>query len=207
MAASIALHAVVAPSLAAVEAQDPSAGAILNSLKVALEKAEEANPGVVHEFIDIVLESEQSKGGEESIEKLLRVANNDIADYVFEEKTPELKVLKEKSGGLKKILSVIPEQIGDRTKFLGLIREIAGKIKEVLEAISSVFTNNAKLLQKNMQQLEQHKKVFVRVSKSFSETLKRFFKDGKKDAVLRSAHRLINQTNLVLRTVKVTLES
>ena len=50
--------------------------------------------------------------------------------------------------------------------------------------------------------LEQQKKAFVRVSKSFSETLKRYFKDGKKDAVLRAAHRLVNQTNLLCRTVK-----
>lgn len=206
MAASIALHAVVVPSLNAVEASDPSASAILNSLKVALEKAEEANPGIVHEFIDKVLEAEQSKGGEESVERLLRVASNDIADYSYPEKTNDLKNLRTKSSELKKILSTIPELISDRTKFLGLIREIAGKIKQVLEAMTTVFQQDKALLQKNLQALEQHKKAFVRVSKSFSETLKRFFKDGKKDAVLRSAHRLINQTNLVLRTVKLSLE-
>jgi len=55
------------------------------------------------------------------------------------------------------------------------------------------------------QALEGHKKVFVRVSKSFSETLKRFFKDGKKDFVLRSAHRLVNQTNLLLRNIKLAI--
>ena len=32
-----------------------------------------------------------------------------------------------------------------------------------------------------------------------------FFKDGKKDAVLRSSHRLINQTNLLQRTLKLAL--
>ena len=58
-----------------------------------------------------------------------------------------------------------------------------------------------------VQPLEQHKKVFVRQAKSFSETLKRFFKDGKKDAVLRSAHRLVNQTNLILKTVKTAVDN
>ena len=55
------------------------------------------------------------------------------------------------------------------------------------------------------QTLETKKKIFVRVSKSFSETLKRYFKDGKKDAVLRSAHRLTNQTNSLLITLKKAL--
>ena len=62
MAASIALHAVVAPSHQAVETADPSMSAAINSIRVALEKAEAANPGVVHELIDAILESEQAKG-------------------------------------------------------------------------------------------------------------------------------------------------
>ena len=33
---------------------------------------------MVHELIDAILESEQSKGGEDSVEKLLRVANREI---------------------------------------------------------------------------------------------------------------------------------
>jgi programmed cell death protein 10 len=99
----------------------------------------------------------------------------------------------------------VPEQIEDRTKFLGIIRTIAGNIKDVLETVSEVFTKNTALLGSKDKVLEGHKKVFVRVSKSFSETLKRFFKDGKKDAVLRSAHRLINQTNLLQRTIKTAM--
>ena len=42
-----------------VETEDPGAVAALNSIKVALEKAEEGNPGIVHELIDCILESEQ----------------------------------------------------------------------------------------------------------------------------------------------------
>ena len=75
----------------------------------------------------------------------------------------------------------------------------------MLEAASAVFTNNKEHLGSHASALEGQKKVFVRVSKSFSETLKRFFKDGKKDAVLRSSHRLINQTNLLQRTLKLAL--
>lgn len=207
MAASIALHAVVGPSLTAVETQDSSAIAALNSIRTALEKAEEANPGLVHELIDCILESEQAKGGEESIEKLLRVADRELDEYKIPESTAELKNLKVKAQALKKILSVIPEHIPNRQQFLATIKGIAGTIKEMLEAVSMVFSKNGTLLGSSMTPLEQHKKQFVRQAKSFSETLKRFFKDGKKDAVLRSAHRLVNQTNLILKTIKSALDS
>eukprot|EP00041_Stephanoeca_diplocostata_P007818 m.112851 g.112851 ORF g.112851 m.112851 type:complete len:208 (+) comp17045_c0_seq1:187-810(+) len=207
MAASIALHAVVVPSLNAVESEHPSCAAALNAIKIALEKAEEKNPGVVHELVDAILESEQSKGGEDSIDKLLRVANTEIADYVFKESTPELKNLAARSKTLKGVLAKVPEAIADRPKFLTLIREIATAIKATLEGVSAVFQNNSKLLGGKASTLEVDKKVFVRVSKSFSETLKRFFKDGKRDNVLRAAHRLINQTNRLLRTIKIATES
>lgn len=206
-AASLALHAVVFPSLDAVEASDPSALASLHAIRTALEKAEAANPGLTHELVDAILESEQSKGGEDSTERLLRVAARDIPDYQFEERTAELKVLADKSKRLKATLSSIPELIADRSKFLTLIRTIAATIKDLLEAVTLVFSSNADILGSNLPELEQQKKVFVRVSKSFSETLKRYFKDGRKDAVLRSAHRLINQTNLLLRTIKIATDS
>ena len=101
--------------------------------------------------------------------------------------------------------ATVPEQIPDRTKFLAIIRTIAGNIKDLLESASAVFSNNGSVLGTYVSTLEGQKKVFVRVSKSFSETLKRFFKDGKKETVLRSAHRLINQTNLLQRTIKIAL--
>jgi len=205
MAASIALHAVVIPSLDAVESQDPTTAAAVNSIKNALEKAEERNPGIVHELIDAILESEQSKGGEESIEKLLRVANKDIEAYKFPEKTKELTELGKVARELKSILARIPDEINDRTKFLGLIREIASCIKLTLNAVTTMFSENSSLISSEAAALEQKKKIFVRVSKSFSETLKRYFKDGRKEAVLRSAHRLTNQTNSILLSLKKCL--
>jgi len=160
---------------------------------------------VVHELIDAILESEQAKGGEESIEKLLRHAGREIEAYKFPENSATLKELGVQSRALKAILGRIPEEINDRTKFLALIREIAAKIKITLESISAVFKNDSSAIESELATLETKKKIFVRVSKSFSETLKRYFKDGKKDAVLRSAHRLTNQTNSLLITLKKAL--
>ena len=55
----------------------PSRG-VLTPTRLCPPQAEEANPGLVHDLIDHILESEQSKGGEDSIEKLLRVADKDL---------------------------------------------------------------------------------------------------------------------------------
>lgn len=135
-------------------------------------QAEAANPGLTHELVDIILESEQAKGGVDSIEKLLRISAQEIEristlpfvltsmlDYKVPEKTPELKILVEKSKALKVnssvvsmvtlnqvILANIPDQITDRTKFLGIIRDIAASIKEMLDAVNLCCTNNEALL-------------------------------------------------------------
>lgn len=79
----------------------------------------------------------------------------------------------------QKTLSGIPEIIGDRPKFLANIRDIAGAIKELLDAYNDAAAKNATLLEKRKVELENHKREFVRISKNFSDTLKKFFKDGK----------------------------
>ena len=54
--------------------------------------------------MDAILEDQQSKGGEDSTDKLLRNAAKDIVEYDFEEKTKELKEFKAKAKALKTIL-------------------------------------------------------------------------------------------------------
>lgn len=77
------------------------------------------------------------------------------------------------------ILSSIPDAIQDRPKFLGMIRDIASSIKEFLDAFNDVVAKNAALIDKRKTELDAHKRDFVRTSKAFSDTLKKFFKDGK----------------------------
>jgi programmed cell death protein 10 len=205
-AASIAMHAVMFPALTELESQDETAAAALHAIRSALEKAEANNPGLAHEFVDHVLDAAQSKGGINITEKLLRAANTDIDDYKFEAKTAELGTLAEKGQALKHILSTIPDEVQNRTSFLGIIRKIAESIKEVLDAANGVANNNGDLLGSHLSALQNRRKAFVRCSKMFSDTLKRYFKEGRADELFRAAHRLIDQTNSLLRTVKAALE-
>ena len=47
---------------------------------------------------------------------------------------------------VQQILSTIPDEVQNRTRFLGIIRRIAESIKEMLDAVNSVATNNADLI-------------------------------------------------------------
>ncbi|ODN02924.1 Programmed cell death protein 10 [Orchesella cincta] len=108
--------------------------------------------------------------------------------------------LSKKSAQLKRILSRIPDEIIDRKTFLETIKEIASTIKKVLDAVAAVSAlvpnPNARAL------LEQRKREFVKYSKRFSTTLKEYFRDGLENPVYLSALYLINQTNLIMMTVK-----
>ena len=204
-AASIALHALLFPSLAQVQEKNPSFEAAVESIKQALEKAESSNPGMSHDFVDLILEKTQSKGGMDLTEKLLREAHRDVDLYSIDGRTTELTDLSNKSKALKQILSTIPDEVQNRTRFLGIIRRIAESIKEMLDAVNSVATNNADLIASKAEELQQQRKLFVRGSKRFSDTLKQYFTDNKVHNLFRSAHRLINETNSLMRTVKEAL--
>uniref|UniRef100_A0A8C6YUW3 Programmed cell death 10 n=1 Tax=Nothoprocta perdicaria TaxID=30464 RepID=A0A8C6YUW3_NOTPE len=112
-------------------------------------------------------------------ESLLRMAADDVEEYMIERPEPEFQDLNEKARALKQILSKIPDEINDRVRFL-----------QTIKSDSKHFA------------LEHQKKEFVKYSKSFSDTLKTYFKDGKAINVFISANRLIHQTNLILQTFK-----
>lgn len=105
-----------------------------------------------------------------------------------------------KAVGLKRILSRIPDEIGDRKAFLETIKEIASAIKKLLDAVNEVarFIN----FSSGKQQLEHRKREFVKYSKRFSTTLKEYFRDGQANAVFLSALCLIQQANMIITTVK-----
>uniref|UniRef100_A0A4W5P616 Programmed cell death 10 n=1 Tax=Hucho hucho TaxID=62062 RepID=A0A4W5P616_9TELE len=168
-------------------------------------QAEKENPGLTQDIIMKILEKKNVEVN--FTESLLRMAADDVEEFMIDRPEQEFQDLNDKARALKHILSKIPDEINDRVRFLQTIKDIASAIKELLDTVNTVFRkyqyqNRRKKRLLFSQALEHQKKEFVKYSKSFSDTLKTYFKDGKAINVFVSANRLIHQTNLILQTFK-----
>ncbi|XP_035529568.1 programmed cell death protein 10-B-like [Morone saxatilis] len=160
-------------------------------------QAERENPGLTQDIIMKILEKKNVQIN--FTESLLRMAADDVEEFMIDRPEQEFLDLNDKARALKHILSKIPDEINDRVRFLQTIKDIASAIKELLDTVNNVIK---KYQYQNRRALEHQKKEFVKYSKSFSDTLKTYFKDGKAINVFISANRLIHQTNLILQTFK-----
>uniref|UniRef100_A0A2K6RW13 Programmed cell death protein 10 dimerisation domain-containing protein n=1 Tax=Rhinopithecus roxellana TaxID=61622 RepID=A0A2K6RW13_RHIRO len=181
---STPLYAVTYPVFNELERVNLSAS---QTLRAAFIKAEKENPGLTHDIIMKILEKKSVEVN--LMESLLCMAADDIEEYMIEWPEPEFQDLNKK----------IPDEINDGVRFLQTIKDIASAIKELLDMVNNVFK---KYQYQNRRALEYQKKEFVKYSKSFSDTLKTYFKDGKALNVFISANRLIHQTNFILQTFK-----
>ncbi|KAG5847776.1 hypothetical protein ANANG_G00129800 [Anguilla anguilla] len=185
---SMTLYAVMYPVFNELERVNLSAA---QTLRAAFIKAEKENPGLTQDIIMKILEKKNVEVN--FTESLLRMAADDVEEYMIDRPEQEFQDLNEKARALKQILSKIPDEINDRVRFLQTINAI------LLDTVNIVFK---KYQYQNRRALEHQKKEFVKYSKSFSDTLKTYFKDGKAINVFISANRLIHQTNLILQTFK-----
>lgn len=196
--ASMALHVAVSPILEKLEQHDPNSA---QTLRAAFAKAESQHRGFTYDFICAILHKAEVYNRIDMTECFLRLEGiNTSTEFQINRSEEPLMTLNERAATLKKILSRIPDEIYDRKKFLDTIKDIASAIRLLLDSINSIFVYVNSPTQK--QRLEGRKREFVRYSRNFSNTLKDFFRDNEKQYVFLSANHLVNQTNLLMKSVK-----
>lgn len=196
--AAMALPVVLAPILEKLQNRDANAA---QTLRAAFSKAEAQHPGFTYDLMKGVLQRAELKDRVDMTECFLRLEGmNTSTEYQITRQEEGFRNLNDRAMNLKRILSRIPDEIYDRKQFLDTIKDIASAIRMLLDAVNNVFMYVEG--QSNKQALEQRKREFVKYSKRFSNTLKEFFKDNGKQYVFQSANHLVNQTNLIMKTVK-----
>uniref|UniRef100_A0A8C6VUQ7 Programmed cell death 10b n=1 Tax=Nothobranchius furzeri TaxID=105023 RepID=A0A8C6VUQ7_NOTFU len=190
---SMTLYAVMYPVFKEVSL--PMSNMLLYLIKK--NEYDEENPGLTQDIIMKILEKKNVQIN--FTESLLRMAADDVEEFMIDRPEQEFQDVNEKARALKHILSKIPDEINDRVRFLQTIKDIASAIKDLLDSVNAAIKRHQ---YQTRRPLEHQKKEFVKYSKSFSDTLKTYFKDGKAINVFISANRLIHQTNLILQTFK-----
>jgi len=186
------------PTLAVIQKHNPRAA---QNLATALGKAENTEPGLLLELVSLLLSdpnlstsSSQSASLTEALlraqsvlsadassanRKIVRAGGNARAGNIFHQ-----------THALKQLLARIPTEINQRSVFLLTIKEIASAIKRVLDAVDQAQLGD--------RTVEQRKRQLVRDSKTFSQTLKDYFKgDAEPETLFTSSVQLLYDLNML----------
>lgn len=167
---------------------------------------EEIYPGFSRNFLQLFLDRHYSTRVNLSeltlqLEKHLEKSSYYLSTARREKDFQELNI---RSKNLKQILSRIPDDINEKRVFLETIKDIASAIKKTLDSLANIYQYLPTM--DSRQALDNEKKEFIKSSKYFSNTLKSYFADNKRDAVYLAANYLLLQTEYLLRTIKFHCE-
>jgi programmed cell death protein 10 len=183
---------------------------IQSDLRTTFFKLEELYPGFSRSFLQSFINKEMpllssTTNMNELTLKLEKYCDKSSYFISLSRNEPEFHELNIRSKNLKRILSRIPDDINEKREFLETIKEIASAIKKTLDSVSNTYqyfkTTDGR------QALENEKKEFIKYSKNFSNTLKAYFRDNKRDDVYIAANHLLVQTDYLLRTIKLYCEA
>uniref|UniRef100_A0A8C6PC63 Programmed cell death 10b n=1 Tax=Nothobranchius furzeri TaxID=105023 RepID=A0A8C6PC63_NOTFU len=131
---SMTLYAVMYPVFKELERINLSAA---QTLRAAFKKAERENPGLTQDIIMKILEKKNVQIN--FTESLLRMAADDVEEFMIDRPEQEFQDVNEKARALKHILSKIPDEINDRVRFLQTIKDIASAIKDLLDSVNAAI--------------------------------------------------------------------
>jgi programmed cell death protein 10 len=183
---------------------------IQSDLRTTFFKLEELYPGFSRSFLQSFINKEMpslssTTNMNELTLKLEKYCDKSSYFISSSRNEPEFHELNIRSKNLKRILSRIPDDINEKREFLETIKEIASAIKKTLDSVSNTYQYFKTA--DGRQALENEKKEFIKYSKNFSNTLKAYFRDSKRDDVYIAANHLLVQTDYLLRTIKLYCEA
>lgn len=181
-----------------------------SDLRTTFYKLEEFYPGFSRHFLQLLMKKEipsmnSTLNLNELTLKLEKYCDKSSYFISSTRSEPEFQELNHRSKTLKSILSRIPDDINEKREFLETIKEIASAIKKTLDSVSNTYQYFKTT--EGRQALENEKKEFIKYSKNFSNTLKAYFRDSKRDDVYIAANHLLVQTDYLLRTIKLYCEA
>ncbi|XP_078062979.1 programmed cell death protein 10-like isoform X1 [Mustelus asterias] len=191
---TMALYTVMYPVFSELEEVHSAAA---QNLKAIFTEAEMKTPGLCQELLLKLLEQESVDLDVSYTEALLRMSGQDAQGPLDQgEEREELSELRKKGRALRNILSSIADDINEKKRFMLTIRVSAVAIKDLLTTVSDMIKEFPPSMH---QDLIHRRREFLIASKSFSDTLKKYFRDHRSSSVIVGALNLVHQINSLVQ--------